>query len=174
VYSNGTCRFGAFQTSSGGNAGLLERRLLRRDGITIEHTPDAFDEVQYAADREFAIRQLEQDSDRFRDVNAGLRRIEGGSYGACLHCGSAISIIRLKAVPWTSCCIDCQDVAEQTKVEVEPLLIQLTQPGPKAMLAGESVDLDSIAQSPSRSRSTRLGAQSSSAAVSRWPRKQSA
>ena len=152
----------------------LERRLLRREGITIEHTPDAFDEVQYAADREFAVRQLEQDSVRFRDVNAALRRIEEGSYGACLHCGSVISIIRLKAVPWTPCCIDCQDVADQTTAEVEPLVVQLSEPGPKAMLAGESVDLDSIAQSPSRSRSTRLGAQSSSAAVSRWPRKQSA
>jgi len=66
----------------------LERRLLRRDGIAIEHTPDALDEVQYAAEREFAIRQLEQDSVRFRDVNAALRRIEEGVFGACLHCGS--------------------------------------------------------------------------------------
>ena len=152
----------------------LERRLLRRDGITIEHTPDAFDEVQYAAEREFAVRQLEQDSVRFRDVNAALRRIEEGSYGACQHCGSVISIKRLNAVPWTPCCIDCQDVSDQTTVEAEQGVLPLTQRGPEAMLAGETVGLDSIAQSPSRSRSTRLGAQSSSAAVSRCPRKQSA
>ena len=122
----------------------LERRLLRRDGIAIEHTPDALDEVQYAADREFAVRQLEQDSVRFRDVNAALRRIEEGSYGACLHCGSAISIKRLNAVPWTPCCIDCQDVSDQTTVEAEQGMLPLTQRGPKAMLAGPACVLGRV------------------------------
>ena len=152
----------------------LERRLLRRDGIAIEHTPDALDEVQYAAEREFAVRQLEQDSNRVRDVNAALRRIEEGVYGACLHCGSAISIKRLNAVPWTPCCIDCQDVSDQTTVEAELGMLSLTQRGPKAMLAGQSVNPDSLVQRPSRTRSTRPGAQRSYTAVSPWPRKQPA
>lgn len=113
----------------------LERRLLNRDGITIEHTPDALDEVQYATERESAIRQLEQDSDRLRDVNGALRRIEEGGYGACLHCGSAISIKRLKAVPWTSCCLDCQDVADQQTAGVEPAVAKLTERGTKGASA---------------------------------------
>jgi hypothetical protein len=77
-------------------------------------------------------------------------------------------------VPWTPCCIDCQDVSDQTTVEAEQGMLPLTQRGPKAMLAGQSVNPDSLVQRPSRTRSARPGAQRSSTAVSRWPRKQPA
>jgi DnaK suppressor protein len=120
----------------------LERPLLKREGITIEHTPDALDEVQNAAEREAAIRQLEQQSDRFRDVKAAIQRIKEGAYGECLQCGSAISIKRLNAVPWTRYCRDCQDMADQNAVEAKPNVVQLTERGPKTMRAGQSIRFD--------------------------------
>ena len=116
----------------------LERPLRTRDGITIEQAPDALDEVQNAAERELAIRQLEQQSDRFREVKAGIQRIKEGLYGECLRCGSAISIKRLNAVPWTLYCVNCQDVAEPAATETEPAVLQLTERGPKIMRARQS------------------------------------
>jgi len=117
----------------------LQRPLRRRDEIAIETTPDALDEVQNAAERELAIRQLEHDSSRFRTVKAALRRIEEGTYGQCVNCESGISIKRLKAVPWTPYCLDCQDIADHSKVEAEPDFVQFTDRGPKIMRAGQSV-----------------------------------
>jgi len=116
----------------------LERPLRRREQIAIENTPDALDEVQNAAERELAIRQLEHESSRLRSVKGALRRIEEGTYGECIRCESSISIKRLKAVPWTPYCLDCQDIADQSSTDTEPDFVQFTDRGPKIMRAGQS------------------------------------
>jgi RNA polymerase-binding transcription factor DksA len=63
----------------------LASQLRKRDGIAIEKTPDALDEVRLAAERELMTRKLEQESKRLRDVQAALERIEQGIYGVCLN-----------------------------------------------------------------------------------------
>lgn len=117
----------------------LQRPLRRRDEIAIETTPDAIDEVQNAAERELAIRQLEHDSSRFRLVKAALRRIEEGTFGQCAYCEADISVKRLKAVPWTPYCLDCQNIADHSTVEAEPDSIQFRDRRPKVMGAGQSI-----------------------------------
>jgi DnaK suppressor protein len=117
----------------------LQRPLRRRDEIAIETTPDAIDEVQNAAERELAIRQLEHDSSRFRFVKAALQRIEEGTYGQCAHCEADISVKRLKAVPWTPYCLDCQNIADHRTVGAEPDFIQFRDQRPKVMGAGQSI-----------------------------------
>jgi DnaK suppressor protein len=117
----------------------LQRPLRRRDEIAIETTPDAIDEVQNAAERELAIRQLEHDSSRFRFVKAALRRMEEGTYGQCARCEADISVKRLKAVPWTPYCLDCQNIADHSTVEAEPDFIQFRDRMPKVMGAGQSI-----------------------------------
>src|SRR2546423_13334718 len=73
--------------------------LRNRDAITIEKSADALDEVQHAAERELAIRNLDRESNLLRNVRSALRRIEDGSFGVCLHCEEEISPKRLAAVP---------------------------------------------------------------------------
>lgn len=46
-------------------------------------------------------------------VEEAIRRITENSYGLCTNCGQVISEKRLKAVPWTRHCIDCQELEEQ-------------------------------------------------------------
>jgi DnaK suppressor protein len=115
----------------------LEHPLRRRDQIAIENTPDALDEVQNAAERDLAIRQLEHDSNRFRCLKEALQRIEEGTFGQCAHCESDISIKRLKAVPWAPYCLDCQDIADHSTAEMEVEVVQFTDQGPKIMRAGQ-------------------------------------
>lgn len=91
----------------------LAPQLRRRDGIAIEKTPDPLDEVGLAAERELMTRNLERNSKLLRDVRAALERIEEGSYGTCLTCEEEISTKRLNAVPWTSLCIDCQELDDR-------------------------------------------------------------
>lgn len=101
------------------------RTLGRREGLTIERTPDALDEVQFAAARELSTRNLERESTILREVRAALHRIADGSYGVCLHCEEEISQKRLTAMPWATLCIACQEQSDrnrQTEVEDERFL----------------------------------------------------
>ena len=93
----------------------LEQIVRNRDAITIEKSADALDEVQHAAERELAIRNLDRESNLLRNVRSALRRIEDGSYGTCLHCEEEISPKRLNAVPWASYCIQCQEQADRNQ-----------------------------------------------------------
>jgi DnaK suppressor protein len=105
----------------------LAHVLRNREGIAIEKSPDALDEVQHAAERELAIRNLDRESNLLRNVRLALQRIEEGNYGVCLHCEEDISPKRLNAVPWAPFCIACQEIAdrqqEQGDESMEELLV---------------------------------------------------
>jgi DnaK suppressor protein len=107
-------------TEMGGFQEILERRavqlaqvLRKRDGIAIEKSADQMDEIQYASERDLAMRNVDRGSSLLRDVKASLRRIHDGSFGTCIECESVISPRRLAAVPWASRCIQCQEVADR-------------------------------------------------------------
>jgi RNA polymerase-binding protein DksA len=46
------------------------------------------------------------------DIDAALKRIDDGTYGTCISCGSEIPLGRLEAHPTASLCIDCKRRAE--------------------------------------------------------------
>ena len=93
----------------------LDRVLRNRDGIAIEKSADQMDEIQYASERDLAIRNVDRESRLLVQVRAALRRIRDGSFGICIDCESAISPKRLAAVPWAACCIQCQEAAERDR-----------------------------------------------------------
>jgi len=103
----------------------LERIVRNRDAIAIEKSADALDEVQHAAERELAIRNLDRESNLLRNVRSALRRIEDGSFGTCLHCEEEISPKRLNAVPWAPFCIQCQEQADRNRDEGNEAFDQL-------------------------------------------------
>ena len=91
----------------------LAHVLRNREAIAIEKSPDALDEVQHAAERELAIRNLDRESSLLRQVKLALSRINDGSFGMCLHCEEEINPKRLNAVPWAPYCITCQEIADR-------------------------------------------------------------
>ena len=95
----------------------LVQQMRNRDGIAIERSPDALDEVQHATERELAIGNLDRDCSLLRKVREALRRIEEGSFGVCRNCEEDISPKRLAAVPWTAYCVQCQEIADRSGVE---------------------------------------------------------
>jgi DnaK suppressor protein len=103
----------------------LERIVRNRDGITIEKSADALDEVQHASERELAIRNLDRESNLLRNVRSALRRIEDGSFGTCLHCEEDISPKRMAAVPWAPFCIQCQEQADRQRADGDESLDEL-------------------------------------------------
>lgn len=106
-------------TKTDGIQAILERKqaeliqILRvRDGIAIEKSADPMDEVQYATERDLAIRSADLESNLLRDVRAALQRLRDGSFGICVECDAEISPKRLAALPWALRCIRCQDAAD--------------------------------------------------------------
>lgn len=105
---------------------VLERKVTelahvmrKRDGIAIEKSADQMDEIQYAAERDLAICNVDRDSTLLLQVKHALRRIHSGSFGTCPDCESAISPKRLAALPWALRCIRCQEVADREGRELE-------------------------------------------------------
>jgi len=98
-------------------AAELAQVLRARDGIAIEKSADQMDEVQYATERELAIRNADRESTLLGQVRAALRRIHDGSFGVCVECDYEISPKRLVAVPWASRCLECQDAADRDQQE---------------------------------------------------------
>ena len=42
------------------------------------------------------------------EIDAALERIVAGSYGTCVHCGSAVPAERLEFRPFAAACVSCQ------------------------------------------------------------------
>src|ERR1035437_10109803 len=93
----------------------LSEVVRNREGIVIEKNADALDEVQHAAERDLAIRNLDRGSHLLRNVRGALARIDAGTLGVCLRCEENINPKRLNAVPWTPYCITCQEWADRQK-----------------------------------------------------------
>jgi DnaK suppressor protein len=55
------------------------------------------------------LRLLQIDAKLLRAIEAAIERIDNGNYGICASCEQDISVARLKAVPWTSVCIECKE-----------------------------------------------------------------
>ena len=91
----------------------LVHSLHNRNDIAIEKSADQMDEIQYASERDLAIRNLDREYNLLRDVKAALLRIHDGSFGTCIQCEWSINPKRLAAVPWAPFCIECQDAADR-------------------------------------------------------------
>ena len=119
-------------TELGGYREILERKeaelgqvLRKRDDIAIEKSADQMDEIQYATERDLAIRNVDRDSTLLRAVKAALRRLHDNSFGTCIECELAISPKRLSAVPWAPRCIQCQHAADRNGQFVSETLVNV-------------------------------------------------
>lgn len=75
------------------------------DAVYDNHLADTATETY---DRELDYTLEENSEHVLADIDAALKRIEGGTYGTCTNCGKAIAPERLEARPWATLCIDCQ------------------------------------------------------------------
>ncbi len=66
----------------------------------------------FVQDVDFAL--MEMKSETLRRIDEALRRVDAGLYGVCEDCGNEIAEARLKAVPFATLCIHCQEREEST------------------------------------------------------------
>jgi DnaK suppressor protein len=106
-------RTGGVEAILAGKEAELVGTLRKRDGIAIEKSADQMDEIQYASERDLAIRNVDRETVLLRQVKAALGRVRDGSFGVCVDCESPIGLKRLAAVPWAARCIKCQEAADR-------------------------------------------------------------
>ena len=92
----------------------VERLTAAVDELAVaSEAPDLGDEQGFAEadslnverDRVLSLTALARR--RIDDVDAAIRRLESGTYGACRTCRRAIPMARLDAVPEASQCVSC-------------------------------------------------------------------
>ena len=95
---------------------MAEQRggTISRADVAAEHFEHPEDSpAQVSAERELEFALGERETAELAQIDEALRRIETGSYGQCIDCGSDIALARLRAAPEVARCIACQDQQEQ-------------------------------------------------------------
>ena len=59
-------------------------------------------------ERDFSLGRATEEQKILYSIDEAMKRIEDATYGSCLQCGKSISKKRLKGLPYTELCIDCQ------------------------------------------------------------------
>ena len=73
-----------------------------------EATQDIADKAVSSYTREFLYSLSDNDRNTLLQIDQAIGRVEDGTYGNCLNCGTLMSEKRLNAVPWAPHCVDCQ------------------------------------------------------------------
>jgi DnaK suppressor protein len=74
------------------------------------------DEASETSEQETML-TLQHSAERtLAEVNAALARIQAGTYGICANCGKQINPARLEARPFSTLCIDCQQLADRGRL----------------------------------------------------------
>ncbi len=63
-------------------------------------------------DRDFSLGRATSEQKQLFSIDEAMKRIEDGTYGSCLECGRQIAKKRLKALPQSELCIECQKNTE--------------------------------------------------------------
>ena len=70
----------------------------------------------FVQEMDFALMEMKAES--LGKIDEAIRRLESGVYGVCAECGGEIAEARLKALPFATLCVTCQERAESQQAEV--------------------------------------------------------
>ncbi len=78
-----------------------------------EYRGDNYDIASSERDRELSYMLGDRERKKVREIDNALIKIKEGTYGVCDECGEPISKKRLKVIPYSNLCINCQSRAEE-------------------------------------------------------------
>ena len=74
---------------------------------------DLVDKAETSYTKEFLLSLSDGEREQLLQIDEALKRLDHGDFGLCQVCHKEIGTKRLKAIPWTSLCINCQEKAEE-------------------------------------------------------------
>lgn len=86
-----------------------------RSGDVSGHALHMADVATDMYDREFAMGLAANDRELLLRITEAMGRIEDGTYGSCLDCKKPIATTRLKALPYVTTCLKCQEKIESKR-----------------------------------------------------------
>jgi RNA polymerase-binding transcription factor len=86
---------------------LLSRLESVKRDVTSEHSADWSEQAQERQNDEVIQAIGNESREELNKVSIALERIASDEYDTCSQCGGDIALERLKAVPYTSLCIEC-------------------------------------------------------------------
>jgi len=78
-----------------------------------EYRGDNYDIASSERDRELMYMLGDRERKKVKEIDNALLKIKEGTYGICDECGEPISKKRLKIIPYSNLCINCQSRAEE-------------------------------------------------------------
>lgn len=97
--------------------GLLARyrgELERADEELASHEAEAVEHATEQWDAQVLTRLSDVDAAALERIVRAVRRVEDGTYGTCLECGTTIVAARLEVLPEADACLACASAAERT------------------------------------------------------------
>ena len=94
----------------------LRRKIADELDLSLASSARGGDVVDAASDgeqNELSTQLAALESRELRQVERAIELIREGHYGVCEVCDHAIPIARLKALPYTLVCVECQRVQEE-------------------------------------------------------------
>jgi len=70
----------------------------------------------FVQEMDFALMEMKAQS--LGKIDEAIRRVETGVYGVCAECGAEIAAARLKALPFATLCVSCQEREESREAEL--------------------------------------------------------
>jgi DnaK suppressor protein len=85
------------------------RETLPTDATTVKDAEEQSVD-DFVQEMDFALMQMKAES--LGKIDEAIRRLEAGVYGECAECGTEIAAARLKALPFATLCVSCQEREE--------------------------------------------------------------
>ena len=91
----------------------FERDKAAGNALPDDGIQDLADKAASAYSKELNFSLSDGERGVLMQIEEAFNRMKEGTYGTCTNCGNVIGEKRLQAVPWTSFCIDCQELQEK-------------------------------------------------------------
>ena len=90
-----------------------ERDKAAGNALPDDGIQDLADKAASAYSKELNFSLSDAERNLLMAIEEAFNRMREGTYAICTNCGAVIGEKRLQAVPWTSFCIDCQELQEK-------------------------------------------------------------
>ncbi|MBI5887973.1 MAG: TraR/DksA family transcriptional regulator [Deltaproteobacteria bacterium] len=74
---------------------------------------DIYDVASSERERELSLTLGDRDREKLAEIEDAFERIRLGTYGECEECGEPVAEERLRALPFTRVCVECQSRNEK-------------------------------------------------------------
>lgn len=91
----------------------VSQKVKSESNVLKHEIGDIYDIASIERERELTLMLGDRDRDKLSEIDDALERIKDTSYGGCEECGEPIAEDRLRALPFTRVCVECQSKNER-------------------------------------------------------------